>query len=458
MALQGQRFLHSGTPSGDDNMRKHLALMCMLAAMGFPLSAAADIPLLQFCLGAPPADPARLDYYNSTCPSVIALAEQQGQDSAAATAAKAQADLEAVQLANLAKAFPTQTPAAAKDVDIAGFKHFAEFRQAALLRMAGGKMAAAIKKYYTPAPANEGAPANPTPDSSPVVITRLVSPSDVAILRAHTLPVSILTEEIDRYNEDVIAQSNACIAEKSKTKPGAPEQRISMTGGVVAADALLGFSIKLSQAFQTNLGDTEAAPFSTGANAVLSASLVSGWDHKIRMLYMGLPMITDANEVVHKLKRLRLGSDNLLGHMSATPDKSTCRTAGKALLEDIRTRLVELSKTPDAATPSPMLTTMRWAQLSLPEDTDKNKSITRFLIVDALHSGGSVAATKTSFTSQRTTALATVMVFYRLETIDAQVLTAGVLTCPGNTDELDSVRYTKTFKPDPKFTSKDTCS
>ena len=419
------------------------AILLALVGLAFSTHAwttKAESSLLTFCLAKAPDDSETAAFHKERCRSILEQAAEEDANRAVADVAKAKADLEKAQLDNLAKAFPAQTPAADKAaVDIKGFVHFAQFRQASLLAMLGQTISDDINaKYGTLKPEQ----------------VLLLNPSEVASLRKNTLPVDTLLEELNYYTTGVDNAFTTCNPPGQANSVGYATQSL---GGIIPWDAALGFSLKLSQAFQTNLSSTEPAAFGAGAHSVLAAGLVSQWNKSDIPLYIGLPSIKEDNEVVKALATLKTSAQKLLGAIEKLDKEGECYTDSKALIEGIQARLVELNKSADPAIASPMLTVMQLAELKVDPKSSK-ETWPQILVLDALHSGGSISASKTSFTSQRTTAIATVVAAYRLESVQGRIIQSAIFTCPGTQSELDVARYTKDFKGDPKKKYDGTCT
>lgn len=276
-----------------------------------------------------------------------------------------------------------------------------------------------------------------------------MSQSETELLRRNTLPVQSLLDELQGFTTEADNTALTCPAPAAGSRPS-----LMAVSPIVVADAVLGFSLKLAQAFQTNLGATEGAEFGDRANGVLFAGLASSWDVTGTPLHLGIPPIGSNNPVVLALADLRSSINALIVKMG-DDNKSQCFKDGTALLAVIQARLTELNKAADLATPSPILTVMRVAELSPLKATPKTHEA-HVLVLESLHSGGSVSIGKTPFTSQRVTAIATVTASFRLEQFDGRILTAGVISCPAETTELDVVRYTKNFETGEKIARKET--
>jgi len=368
---------------------------------------------------------------------VIELARKAGEDAAAASAvtaanslATSKADLETKQIANLKSVLPQSTPPTEKTaVDIDGFKHVAEFRQVQLMEVIGASIATKVGSAL---------------GGNPLIILQSI---ELDGLRSATLPYPILRAELD----DMTTQTALIEAQKCKAiKPKGDGRisRYSLGGALLIADSLFGLALKVSQAFQTTLGDVAASNL-TGGEKVVQTAIVHGLlrsDPKPASIRVGLPPISEQNPVVQSLKKLRASSDTLVQSMAGKDAKSDCIVVGTARLEATQARLKELNTAPSAGTPSATLTAMRLAEIE--SRLGKNTIPSSYILTTSVaHTGGSIASTKTSFTSQKYMRLSTVAVTYDLQDINGDVLLAGVITEPSDDSRVaDVVKVTKTFE------------
>lgn len=409
------------------------AALALLATT--PATAQVSNPLFSFCTQPKPSDEVLAAFYESQCPAILSLAVQTANQSLEATTATTEAALREKDIAALKQLFPASSPAENKaSNDLTPLAHVAAYRQYQLLDEIGGWIRSEL---------------NETATSSSVVV---LSGSEVNSLRTMLVSPADLSAEIGNLSTRIATIAQAC---KSRPSPQ-PAINARLFGGVssavIIADSLLGLSLKVSQAFQTILtgGTSSSLSNKTDSTSVISHSIANQWTGP-GDVFIGWPSISDHNAIRKAVKDLQTQAWNLIEEMSKVDQKHPCLGPGKATLEAMHDRMKTLGTASDAATPSPLLMALRAAELDAIANGSRTASTgavpapaqphqVLLLAIDPVHTGGSVIATKTAFTSQRYMRLATAIVTYRAETLTGRTVLAGVIRSPGGSGAADRQR------------------
>jgi hypothetical protein len=399
-----------------------LALLCAFSIN----SIAADIPLLEFCLKPAPDEDSLRKLHEKECPGVIALAAQQGQNAVSAAREQDEAAAQKAMLENLQSALPklNGNGGESKAPSIDDLKHVAEFAEAKSLESAGRKVYQEIHNKY----------------GSSGRIIRVISTSDLDALRRSTLTPMMAWREIEDLRVIVSTATQDCQRKTFTGSPGAGPNVILFSGGVsdgglLKLNSIFDVALKISQAFQTNLGDTVAG----GLEEKVSRIVVQGFlaAHAVQSssqtkFFVGVPVVTDENALAEHLQKLKKETDILIGLISKSDEKSTCSTNGKSAIEVVTTRLQRLNSAPEASAPSFLLTAMRIEEITqqVAKKTDKQGASQSLLVIERVLSGSTLVATKSAFRSQRYTRLVTASVAYRIEEYGGELLSAGTVFLP----------------------------